>query len=281
MQNKTPEKTKPKPRGAQADAARLESELQALRGELETQNRLLRETEAQLKHAQRSLQEIVAEQENFAYSISHDLRAPLLTMRGFASMLLDDPGSFSPEQSREILGRINRAGARMDDLLLSLLEYTRVSRSDVPLGPLSLSEVVSDVLVQHRDLISESRAQLDVEEPLPAALGSTALLGQALGNLLTNAIKYTAKNQTPVVRIRARVTERTVIVTVADEGIGIAPENHERIFRIFERLHGVSAYPGAGIGLALVRRAADRMQGRVWVESEAGRGAQFHLELPR
>ncbi|HUR59806.1 MAG TPA: ATP-binding protein [Opitutaceae bacterium] len=236
---------------------------------------------SELKEAQRGLEEIVAEQENFAYSISHDLRAPLLTMRGFASMLLEDGVSFTSEQSREILGRINRAGARMDDLLLSLLNYTRVSRSDVPLGPMSLSEVVRDVLVQHRGSIAESRAQVDVEEPLPAAMGSTGLLGQVLGNLLTNALKYSAKDRTPVVRISARLTERTVILTVADNGIGIAPANHERIFRIFERLHGVSAYPGTGIGLALVRRAAERMNGRVWVESEEGRGAEFHLELPR
>jgi PAS domain S-box-containing protein len=236
---------------------------------------------SELKQAQRVLEEVVAEQENFAYSISHDLRAPLLTIRGFATMLAEDLDSLGTDQGREILGRINRAGARMDQLLLTLLEYTRVSRAQVPFGPLSVSDVMNDVLVQHRGLVTESRARVEVAESLPAAVGSTALLGQALGNLLTNALKYTAKDQAPVVRISARVTERTVIITVADEGIGIAPANHERIFRIFERLHGVSAYPGTGIGLALVRRAAERMRGRVWVESEEGKGAKFHLELPR
>jgi PAS domain S-box-containing protein len=235
----------------------------------------------ELKEAQKVLEEIVAEQENFARSISHDLRAPLLTMRGFATILLEDGASFNTAQTREVLERINRAGARMDELLLSLLEYTRISRAQVPFGPLSISDVVNDVLVQHRGLLTQTRAHLEVVEPLPAAVGSTVLLGQIMSNLLTNALKYTPKDKPPVVRISAQVTESTVVITVADEGIGIAPQHHERIFRIFERLHGVSAYPGTGIGLALVRRAADRMHGRVWVESEEGKGAKFHVELPR
>lgn len=233
------------------------------------------------KNALHVLQQVVAEQESFAYSISHDLRAPLLTISSFATMLAEEPGEFNREQTHEVIGRIRRASLRMDELLLNLLEYTRVSRSNVPLEPLSVTEVVNDVLLQYQGAVNERNARISVQEPLPAAVGSRALLSQVLGNLLTNALKYTPKDRPPVIRITGRQKERTVVITVADEGIGIATQHHERVFRIFERLHGVSAYPGTGIGLALVRRAADRMHGRIWVESEEGRGSRFHLELPR
>ena len=236
---------------------------------------------SRVKEALHVLQEVVAEQESFAYSISHDLRAPLLTISSFSTLLAEESGDFNREQTHEVIGRIRRAALRMDELLLNLLEYTRVSRSNVPLEPLSVTEVVNDVLLQYQGAVNERNARISVQEPLPAAVGSRALLSQVLGNLLTNALKYTPKDRPPVIRITGRQKERTVVITVADEGIGIAAQHHERVFRIFERLHGVSAYPGTGIGLALVRRAADRMHGRVWVESEEAGGSRFHLELPR
>ena len=236
---------------------------------------------SELRETQSALEGVIAEQENFAYSISHDLRSPLLTIKGFVAMLADDRESLDAGQMTEVIGRLNRAAGRMDALLTSLLDYTRVSRRSIPIESVSLAEVVSDVLLQHQSSIEERQAQIDVQPPFPAVMASRGLLSQALANLLTNALKFTRPGERPVVRIRAAGGEQTVVLTVADEGIGVAPQHHERIFRIFERLHGTSAYPGTGIGLALVRRAAERMRGRVWVESEEGKGARFHLELPR
>lgn len=236
---------------------------------------------SELKEAQRVLRDMVAEQESFAYSISHDLRAPLLTISTFSKVLAEDVGELSSAESIDIVHRIRRAACRMDDLLQNMLEYSRVSRAQTRLEEVPLAEIVKDVLVQHQGVIKERQARIEVQEPLPSAGGARPLLSQVLSNLLTNALKYTPPDRQPVVRIGARETERTVVLRVEDEGIGIAPEHQERIFRMFERLHGVSEYPGTGIGLALVRRAAERMRGRVWVESQEGKGSCFYLELPK
>jgi PAS domain S-box-containing protein len=236
---------------------------------------------SELKETQRTLDGLIAEQENFAYSISHDLRSPLLTIKGFAAMLADERESLDPAQVTEIIGRLNRAAGRMDALLTSLLDYTRVSRRSIPIEPVNLAEVVSDVLLQHRAMIDERKAMIEVQAALPVALASRGLLSQAFANLLTNALKFTDQGKRPVIRVTAAHADKSVVLIVADEGIGIAAQHHERIFRIFERLHGTAVYPGTGIGLALVRRAAERMRGRVWVESEEGKGARFYLELPR
>lgn len=233
-----------------------------------------------LKETQAVLQNVIAEQESFVYSISHDLRAPLVTIQQFSSLLND--GSISGgEPTRDVIERIRRAAARMDALLQMLLEYSRVARAEAPVEPVALAAVVDDVLVEYQGLLQERHAEVQMQENLPVARASRCLLGQIVGNLLTNAIKYTPKGRSPIVKITARETDHTVILCVADEGIGIAPQHHERIFRLFERLHGPSTYPGTGIGLALVRRAAEKMHGRVWVESELGKGSRFFVELPR
>lgn len=233
-----------------------------------------------LKETQHSLEAIVTEQEDFAYSISHDLRSPLLTISNFAALLTDDTVALAAEERREIIDRIQRAATRMDQLLLTLLDYTRVSRHPMPFEPVSVEEIVHDLLQEHEAAIRERRAQLAVQSPLPRVLGSRTLLNHALDNLLSNALKFTPPGCAPVVRIAAERRGRMALLTVSDEGIGIPVRHHERIFRIFERLHTQAAYPGTGIGLALVRRAAERMHGRVWVESEEGRGSRFFLELP-
>lgn len=234
-----------------------------------------------LKEAQRALEDIVAEQESFAYSISHDLRSPLLTISSFSKVLAEDGTALSAEERMDIVQRIGRAAGRMDELLQNLLEYSRVSRAQAKVEPLNIREIVTDVMVQLQGLISDSGAEIDVQASLPVALGSRTLFAQCVGNLLTNALKYSQKGRKPVIRITARETPRTVIFCVADEGIGIAPHHQERIFRIFERLHGLAEYPGTGIGLAIVRRAVERMRGRVWVESEEGKGSRFLMEVPK
>lgn len=234
-----------------------------------------------IKETQHSLEEIITEQEGFAYSISHDLRSPLLTISNFSLLLTDDSVTLDVNERRDILGRIQRAATRMDQLLNNLLDYTRVSRHPMRLEPLSVDEVLREVIEEHAATIRSRSARLSVQSPLPRVVGSRTLLNQACDHLLSNALKYTTPGHPPAVRITAEEKEKTIVLTVADEGIGIPLQHHDRIFRIFERLHSQSAYPGTGIGLALVRRAAERMHGRVWVESDGDRGCRFHLELPR
>ena len=130
-------------------------------------------------------------------------------------------------------------------------------------------------------MIQEKQAEIVVEPPLPHVQATPTMLNRALGNLLTNALKYIQPGEVPRVRISAETIDGRVLVKVRDQGIGIESSYHERIFRVFERLHGYSHYPGSGIGLAIARRAAERMNGRIWVESEPGKGSCFFVELAK
>jgi signal transduction histidine kinase len=150
----------------------------------------------------------------------------------------------------------------------------------VKIERIELEAVIKEVMLQMGDEIFERRAKIEVEQPLPAVMGHMLTLHQALMNLLANAIKFVAPGAEPHVRVRAVRQNGMVRIRVEDNGIGIAPEYHERIFRIFERLNPAGDFPGTGIGLAIVRRAMERMGGRSGVESEFGRGSTFWIELP-
>ena len=234
-----------------------------------------------LKQVQRSLEEINREQEAFNYSISHDLRAPLITITNYAGIVLSDYAAGMDDAGRGMVERIRCAGLRMEQTLKHLLEYSTLAREDITLETVNTADVVKDLLIEHRAQLEESRAEVHVEPPIPNVRGCVPILNQVLANLLTNAIKYTRDGETPSVRIYAETRPSGVVLKVADRGIGIEPKYHEKIFRIFERLHGYSRYPGSGVGLAIARRAVERMNGRIWVESEPGRGSTFCLELPK
>jgi len=144
-----------------------------------------------------------------------------------------------------------------------------------------LTTVASDVTHQLESDLREKKAELTVQGALPAVLGHRATLGQVVGNLLSNAIKFVAPGVTPEVRIRAEERGEFIRLWVEDNGIGIAPEYRDRIFRIFERLHGVETYPGTGLGLAIVLKGVERLGGRAGVESEEGVGSKFWIELKK
>ena len=226
------------------------------------------------------LREAIEELDTFAYSVSHDLRAPLRAMRGFSQVLLEDfSGRSLDYDGQSYVNRISEAALRMDLLIQDLLHYSRLSRSQISLEPVDLRTIVQSVLTSLEREIETRGARITVEEPLPDLLGDKILLVQVLTNLLSNALKFTALGVPLVVRFRAERRGRAVRLWVIDNGIGIALEHQERIFKIFERLNSAADYPGTGIGLALVRKAADRMGGSVGVESEFGHGSRFWIEL--
>jgi signal transduction histidine kinase len=235
---------------------------------------------SRLKQAQKVLEEINREQEAFNYSISHDLRAPLVTITNYAAIVLGEHGQTLDPTAKGMIERIRCAAQRMEDTLKDLLEYSTLAREEIVLQPINMESIVTDLLTQHRGLIEEKQAEIAVERPLPTVRAARAILGQVLTNVLTNALKYTEPGQPPRVRIFAEMNDQHAVVKVADNGIGIDPKHHERIFKVFERLHGYSRYPGSGVGLAIARRAMERMHGRIWVESELGKGSCFCLQLP-
>ena len=232
-----------------------------------------------LKRTQRMLEEINREQEAFNYSISHDLRAPLVTISNYARIVLSDHHEALDEEGSSMLQRIENAAVRMEETLKHLLEYSLLAREEVVLQALDLNEVLRDVLIEHRGVIQQMRAQVNVAPNLPAVRGSRSILGQVLANLLTNALKYTHPGVPPQIEIGAAESPDGVIVHVRDHGIGIEEKYHARIFEIFERLHGYTKYPGSGVGLAIARRAVERMNGRIWLESKPGLGSTFYVKL--
>lgn len=234
-----------------------------------------------LEEATQKLQETNDELEAFAYSVSHDLRAPLRGMEGFANALLEDYGEQLDSVGQDYARRIADSAQRMDTLINDLLTYSRLSRAELKLKPVSLVRVMEEVLAQLEAEVQEKDTQVTMEKPLPEVVGHYTILVQVVANLVTNAVKFVAPDVHPKVRIWTEERDEQVRLWVEDNGIGISPEHQEQIFRIFERLHGIETYPGTGIGLAIVRKGVERMGARVGVESEAGKGSRFWVELLR
>jgi signal transduction histidine kinase len=248
-----------------------------LRQELE---RRAEELERRVEERTAELRSLNEELEAFAAAASHDLRAPLRAIVGFARALEEDHAEALGEGGREHLGRILRAAERMDTLIADVLAYSRMARAELPVEPVPLERAVEEALDTLAAEIRRTGARVEVARPLPRVMAHAATLARVLTNLLSNALTFTKPGTSPSVRIAATQTNGWVKVSVSDEGIGIAPEHLERIFRPFERLHGAETYPGTGFGLAIVRRAVERMGGRCGVVSELGRGSTFWLELP-
>ncbi|HYE98160.1 MAG TPA: ATP-binding protein [Planctomycetota bacterium] len=227
------------------------------------------------------LEEALREMGAFAYSIAHDLRAPLRAMSGFSRLLAEDHSARLDDSGREMLGRISSAAVRMDHMIEDLLAYSRLTRTEITCRPLDPRRVVEEVLSDLSAVIADRGADIGVEGEFPAVLGHEVTLRQVFTNLIGNAIKFARPGDRPVVRIRAERREDWIRLWVEDNGIGIPVEYHGKIFGIFERLHPAGDYPGTGIGLAIVNRAMERMKGKVGVESEPGRGSRFWIELRR
>lgn len=226
------------------------------------------------------LQDTVGELEAFSYSVSHDLRAPLRAMAGFTDVLLDDLGPQLSGDHRALLLRIHRAATRLDRLTQDLLTYSRLARADLVLGPVDLEHVITELLEQYPNL-QFPREKIRVAAPLLPVLGNQALIIQVLANLLNNAEKFVAPGVVPRILVRTEPLGREVRVWVEDNGIGIAPDHLKRLFQLFSRVHPDSGYVGTGIGLAIVRKATERMGGTVGVESEPGVGSRFWFQLPQ
>jgi signal transduction histidine kinase/DNA-binding response OmpR family regulator len=237
------------------------------------------ELEQRVAERTAELREINVELEAFSYSVSHDLRTPLRSIQGFAQILLEEYEDRLEAVGRDYVQRIVAAARRMDSLTEGLLTYSRLSRTAVELIPISLEEVVEDALIQLEPEIRSKEAQVAVERPLPQVMGHYVTLVQAVANLLANSLKFVAPGVRPQVRVWAEERDDRVYFRLRDNGIGIAPEYQERIFRIFERLHGPDTYAGTGIGLSIVHKGVERMGGQVGVESAPDQGSTFWVEL--
>jgi signal transduction histidine kinase/uncharacterized protein YoxC len=222
------------------------------------------------------LQEIVQDLEHFSYTITHDLRAPLRAMHGFASMLDEDCRDQLSMESRDYILRITTAAARMDRLITDALSFSGAARKEFEMVPTDPGRLLRG-MVESYPVFQPPAAHVHIAPDLPLVLGNEAALTQCFSNLLGNAVKFVEPGNTPRVTIRAERRGEMVRLWFEDNGIGIAPALQSRLFGMFQRLN--KSYEGTGIGLALVKKVTARMGGTVGVESEAGRGSRFWLEL--
>jgi signal transduction histidine kinase len=240
--------------------------LRALQRHLEAQN-------AQLASANQDLQA-------FSYSTSHDLRAPLRAIGGFAEILYREHSGGLNEEGRDCLERIIANTNRMTRLIDSLLEYARTGAAAVQAVPVELEPLVRQVAATFSDRIEKTGTRFEAAGPFATPIGDPTLITQIVANLVDNALKYHRLDGQPSIRVSAVREGSHVVIRVADDGIGIEPEFHARIFKVFERLHTPEEYQGSGIGLAIVAKSVRLMGGEVRVESAPGRGSTFSVYLP-
>jgi signal transduction histidine kinase/CHASE3 domain sensor protein len=237
------------------------------------------ELEQRVQQRTKQLEEANQELEAFSYSIAHDLRAPLRAIEGFAQILLEDYSDRLDGWGQEYAHRIVEAASRLDRLIQDLLAYSRLGRDEIQLYQVDLNVIVQEVLTELKQELKETGARVVVNPLLPVAMGDRSILKQIIINLLTNSIKFVSKNVQPQIQIWAEKRGDYIRLWVEDNGIGIAPQHQQRIFKPFERLHGIETYAGTGIGLAIVQRGIKRMGGRVGVESSLQQGSRFWIEL--
>ena len=266
--------------------ARKEAEkaLEEARRQLTITNERLLKTnenlEQRVEKRTASLSEAIAQMEEFSYTISHDMRAPLRGMMAYSKVLLKDADTVFSAKPEAVgyLKRIAENAARLDKMVLDVLTFTRAARREVSIERVPIDKLIRDLVVQYPGMQPPS-AEIQIE-PLDDVLGHEPSLIQAISNLLANAVKFTAVGSIPKVRVWTEKRDHEVRLWVEDNGIGIDPRYQHRLFRMFERLHPKLDYEGTGVGLAIVRKAAERMSGKIGAESDGKNGSKFWIQLP-
>jgi PAS domain S-box-containing protein len=256
--------------GVLADITRLKEAQEMLRSRAKHLDALVRERTGRL-------QEAVAELEHLSYTLVHDLRAPLRAIAGYTNLLLDQLTGLDPTHKR-FLERSNAAALRMDSLIVDALSYSQVVRERFVLIPVDCAALLGQVIDSYPQFQEASR-NISVEGAFPKVMGNPALLTQCFSNLISNALKFVAPAKTPFVRVFGEEKDKRVRIWFQDNGIGISEEGQKKIFGMFQRLN--HDYEGTGIGLALVKKAVDRMGGALGVESKPGEGSRFWIELDK
>jgi light-regulated signal transduction histidine kinase (bacteriophytochrome) len=251
---------------------RLEDETKRRIGVIFTDVTERKRAEAELLRANQDL-------EQFAWSASHDLQEPLRSIKIYSELLAQHLGDKLEGNARDFLAVVSSGATRMEMLVRDLLAYTQAGQFDRPETPVNANEALCGALANLDGAIRASCAKVN-SEPLPSLRVHATQLQQLFQNLAGNAIKYRRPEPPPVINVTARRDGENWLISVSDNGLGIEAQYRERIFGLFKRLHTGDEYSGTGIGLAICQRIVERYHGRIWVESEVGKGSTFNFTLP-
>jgi signal transduction histidine kinase len=244
----------------------------------------LMKREEATRHLMRANQEITqlnGDLESFTYSVSHDLRAPLRSVNGYANVLMEDYGHLLDDEAKRTIQVIARNGRHMGQLVDDLLDFSRLGRKELQRIQLSMETIVNAVIDEIREANHYNpNATIDIKS-LPSANADHSMMRQVWHNLISNALKYSGKTENPAVEIGSFLRDNNVCYYVKDNGVGFNMLYVGKLFGVFQRLHSNEEFEGTGVGLALTKRIIDRHNGIVWAEGALNKGATFYFSIPR
>ena len=258
--------------------AAFEADQRMVERSLELSSAELNEKNTQIERQREELSRSNTELEHFAYIASHDLQEPLRTVQSYLQLIRRRYAPKLDQDANEFIDFAVEGATRMRTLIEDLLTYARVSSKARPLEPVALGAALDDVVRALEVRIREKEATI-TSSALPEVMADQRQLAQLLQNLIANAVKFQKPGEKPVITVSAERRDGDWLVRVKDNGIGMAPEYKEKIFVIFQRLHGRDEYEGTGLGLAVCKKIVERHGGNIWVESEVGKGATFLFTL--
>lgn len=259
--------------GAQFEAWPARDEVGALAASLTTMLANLREHGSALVRKTKEL-------EAFTYSVAHDLKGPLREIEGFSSLLEKQFQEGADQTVKHHIDVIRRSALRLTHMIDALLKYSRLEQQDLPKQRFNVLEMIGSLVVDRFSHTQTPKPRIHVDVPFADLYGEPVSIRQAFANLIDNAAKFSQHRSAPDIRIGGKQTATERILWVRDNGIGFDPEQADKIFGLFERLHAPHAYEGTGVGLAIVKMVMDKHKGRVWAESQPGQGSTFYLAFP-